>query len=106
MLPPEPIRYRNKGTQFGTGMLRYRTERPDAGMLMPAASAPMPSYVYWLPSSAKGTPATAGISATVESPIIVLASAAGIPATVESPTIVQASAGSPTAEEMRETIWT
>jgi hypothetical protein len=54
---PEPVRYRNKGTQFGTGMLRYRTERLDAGMPMAAASAsimmaaasasasmPMPSY--------------------------------------------------------------
>ncbi len=26
----------NKGTQSGTGMLRYRTVRPDAGMPMPS----------------------------------------------------------------------
>ncbi len=34
-LMPEPVRYRNKGTQSGTGMLRYRTEiqvpEADAG---------------------------------------------------------------------------
>jgi len=98
------------GTQFGTEMLRYWTERPEAGMPIPAESAamPRPSYDYWLPSSAKGTPAIAGIPATVESPTptIVLSSAAGIPATVESPTIVLASAGTPTAEEMRETVRT
>jgi hypothetical protein len=43
---PEPVRYRNKGTHSGTGMLRYRTEIQDAGMPMPAASTsmPMPSY--------------------------------------------------------------
>jgi hypothetical protein len=43
---PEPVRYRNKVTQSGTGMLRYRTEMYDAEMLMPAASTwmPMPSY--------------------------------------------------------------
>jgi hypothetical protein len=69
----------------------YRAERADAGMPMPAASTsmPMPSYDYWLPSSAKGTPARAGMSATVG-----------------SPTIELASAGTPTAEEMRETVWT
>jgi hypothetical protein len=35
------------GTQSGTGMLRYWTELPDAGMSMPGASVsmPMPSYV-------------------------------------------------------------
>jgi len=46
MLMPEPFRYRNKGTQSGTGMLRYRTEMQDAGMPKPAASTsmPMPSY--------------------------------------------------------------
>jgi hypothetical protein len=32
-----PVRYWDKGNQFGTGMLRYRTEIQDAGM-------PMPSY--------------------------------------------------------------
>ncbi len=36
---PEPVRYRNKATQSGTGILRYRTEIQDAGM-------PMPSYAY------------------------------------------------------------
>ncbi len=43
---PEPFWYRIKETQSGTGMLRYRTEMQDAGMLMPAESAsmPMPSY--------------------------------------------------------------
>jgi hypothetical protein len=35
---PETFRYRNKGTQSGTGMLLYRTEIQDAGMPMPAAS--------------------------------------------------------------------
>jgi hypothetical protein len=48
MLLPEPVRYRNKGTQSGTGMLRYRTEIQDAGMPMQVASTsmPMPSYGY------------------------------------------------------------
>jgi hypothetical protein len=32
---PEPVRYRNEGIQFGTGMLPYRTEIQDAGMPMP-----------------------------------------------------------------------
>ncbi len=32
ILMPEPVRSRNKGTQSGTGMLRYRTEIQDAGM--------------------------------------------------------------------------
>jgi hypothetical protein len=43
-------RYRNKGTQSGTGMLRYRTEIHDAGMPMPAASTsmPMPSYAVYI----------------------------------------------------------
>ncbi len=27
---PEPVRYRNKGTQSGAGILRYWTEIPDA----------------------------------------------------------------------------
>jgi hypothetical protein len=44
---------------------------------------------YWLLSSAKGTPATAGM-----------------PAIEGSPTIVLPSAGTPTAEEMREKVWT
>jgi hypothetical protein len=30
MLLPEPVQYRKTLTQFGTGMLRYRTEIPDA----------------------------------------------------------------------------
>ncbi len=34
---PEPVRFWNKGTQSGAGMLRYRSEIQDAGM-------PMPSY--------------------------------------------------------------
>jgi hypothetical protein len=44
---PEPVRYRNKGAKSVTGMLCYRTEIHDAGMPMPAASMPMPSY-SWL----------------------------------------------------------
>jgi hypothetical protein len=41
MLMPEPVRYQNKGTQSGTGLILQ-----DAGMPMPAASTsmPMPSY--------------------------------------------------------------
>ena len=31
MLTLEPVQYQNKGTQSSTGMLPYRTERPDAG---------------------------------------------------------------------------
>jgi hypothetical protein len=47
MQVPEPVRYRNKDTQSGSGMLLYRTEMIDAGLPMPAASAlmPIPSYV-------------------------------------------------------------
>jgi hypothetical protein len=43
----QTVWFRNKGTQSGTGLLWYRAEIPDAGMLKPAASAlmPMPSYV-------------------------------------------------------------
>jgi hypothetical protein len=43
---PEPVRYRSKGFQSGTGMLRFRTEIQVAGMPMPTASTsmPMPSY--------------------------------------------------------------
>jgi hypothetical protein len=43
---PEADRYRNKGIQSGTGMLRYRTEMLDNGIPMPAAldSMPMPRY--------------------------------------------------------------
>ncbi len=39
-------RYRNKGTQSGTKMLRYRNEMLGAGIPMPGAlvSLPMPSY--------------------------------------------------------------
>jgi hypothetical protein len=33
---PEPVRYRNKVMQSGTGPVRYRTEVTDAGMPMPA----------------------------------------------------------------------
>jgi hypothetical protein len=36
----EPVRYRNKETQSGTGMLRYLTEMMNAGM-------PMPSYGFF-----------------------------------------------------------
>jgi hypothetical protein len=42
MPTPEPLRYRNKGTHSGAKMLRYRTERPDAGMPVPVASLSMP----------------------------------------------------------------
>jgi hypothetical protein len=38
---PQQVLYRNKGTQSSTGMLRYRTVRPDAGMQMQVASALM-----------------------------------------------------------------
>ena len=50
MLMPEPVQYRNKRTQSGTGMLRYRTEKLDARMPMPAAlpTMPMPSYAVQL----------------------------------------------------------
>ncbi len=41
MRMPEPVRYQNKGTWSGTGMLRYRTEIQDAGM--PAASTSCPA---------------------------------------------------------------
>jgi hypothetical protein len=46
LLMQEPVRYRNKEIQSGTGMLRYWTEKMNAGMPMPAAltSMPMPSY--------------------------------------------------------------
>ncbi len=37
----EPVWYRNKGTQSGTGKLRYWTEIPDTGMSVPAASNSM-----------------------------------------------------------------
>jgi hypothetical protein len=42
---PEPIWYRNRETQSGTGMLRYWTGMLDAGMPIPVTSAlmPMPS---------------------------------------------------------------
>jgi hypothetical protein len=44
------IRYQNKGTQYGTGILWYWTKIQDAGMPMPAASTTMamPSYVISL----------------------------------------------------------
>jgi hypothetical protein len=38
---PESVRYGNKVTQSGTGILRYRTEMMDAGIAMSAASALM-----------------------------------------------------------------
>jgi hypothetical protein len=40
-LAPCQYRYRNKETQSGTGILRYRTETSDAGMPMPVASTSM-----------------------------------------------------------------
>jgi hypothetical protein len=49
----QSVRYRNEQklrcrNQSGTGMLRYRTEKQDAGMPMPAASTSMamPNYIY------------------------------------------------------------
>ncbi len=36
-------RYRNKGTQSGTEMLQYRSEKTDARITIPAASASMPT---------------------------------------------------------------
>ncbi len=46
MSMPVPVRYRNKGTQSGTGMPRFLTDIQDAGMPMPAALdlMQMPSY--------------------------------------------------------------
>ncbi len=38
---PGSVRYGNKVTQSGTGMVRYRTEMMDAGIAMSAASALM-----------------------------------------------------------------
>jgi hypothetical protein len=32
MSMPEAVRYRNKGIQYITGMLRYQTEMQDAGI--------------------------------------------------------------------------
>jgi hypothetical protein len=37
----EPVRYRNKGTQSGPGMLLHQTEIQNAGMLMLVASTSM-----------------------------------------------------------------
>jgi hypothetical protein len=63
---PEQVRYRNKGTQSGTGMIRYGIEMSDAGMPTPAAwglaadaklcSFDVTSYVYST-SSANPCPA-------------------------------------------------
>jgi hypothetical protein len=39
---PEPGRYRNKATQSGIFLVRYRTEMTDAGI-------PMPALVFWMP---------------------------------------------------------
>jgi hypothetical protein len=36
---PEQVCYRNKETQFGTGMIRNPTEMSDNGMSMPVASS-------------------------------------------------------------------
>jgi hypothetical protein len=46
ILMPEAVWYRHKGTHSRTGMLRYQTEIPDAGMRMKTASTlmSMPSY--------------------------------------------------------------
>jgi hypothetical protein len=45
---PDSSQYRNKGSQSGTGMLRYWTEIQNAGMPIPAAltSMPMPRYEF------------------------------------------------------------
>ncbi len=40
------VNSQNKGAQSGTGMSRYRTKKPDAGMPMPAASDSMPISSY------------------------------------------------------------
>ncbi len=42
----EPVWYLNEGTQSGTGMLQYRTEIQDAGMLMLGTSTLMPMTSY------------------------------------------------------------
>jgi hypothetical protein len=39
---PEPDRYRNKTTQSGIFLVRYRTEMTDTGI-------PMPALVFWMP---------------------------------------------------------
>jgi hypothetical protein len=45
-LMPEPVPYRDRRIQSGTGILRYRTELQDARMQMPVASASMPMHSY------------------------------------------------------------
>ncbi len=55
-----PVRYRNKGTQSGTRMIRYEIEMLDARMPMPAewALLPMPCYtVFTFTSSPQMCPA-------------------------------------------------
>jgi hypothetical protein len=46
---PEPVRYRKKGTQSGTGMLWYRTEIQDAGMHIAFAIE-----IFFFPSAVDG----------------------------------------------------
>jgi hypothetical protein len=46
MQMPEPVQYRNKKTQSGTGMLEFRTEMSETGMPMTAASGMMPMSSY------------------------------------------------------------
>jgi hypothetical protein len=43
---PEPVRYRNKGTQHSTRMLQIRTGITNVGLLMPAPAASMPVLSY------------------------------------------------------------
>jgi hypothetical protein len=44
---PELVRYRNKVSQSGIFLFRYRTETTDAGM-------PMPALVFWMPMPTYG----------------------------------------------------
>ncbi len=45
MLMPGEVRYRNKGIQSGTGILRYRTKMPDDRMPVPMAQCRCPAMV-------------------------------------------------------------
>ncbi len=45
MLMPGEVRYRNKGIQSGTGMLRYRTKMSDDRMPVPMAQCRCPAMV-------------------------------------------------------------
>jgi hypothetical protein len=44
---PESVRYRNKETQSGIGMIRYWTRMLDVGMPIPATLALMPMLICY-----------------------------------------------------------